>query len=204
MWNVVASYRWLCSWKQMIWVTTMIADDSVYLVLWYKDGNPQPVYSYDARYLTNWLQNNKYIINMKIFFQRIHKQALVREPPVRFPRHLQDEHWTCSARPHQCGEVRLWGIRLQGGLQVSKGCSLLCSTFNVFFPFDRNGPSCLPEPSTASLYPGDLSSHICKETVHIVPFLALSHLLRNIVPLCSKLSQLFKNCGSCGQGFSNC
>ncbi len=28
----------------------MIADDSVYLVLWYKDGNPQPVYSYDARY----------------------------------------------------------------------------------------------------------------------------------------------------------
>jgi hypothetical protein len=29
----------------------MIADDSVYLVLWYKDGNPQPVYSYDARYL---------------------------------------------------------------------------------------------------------------------------------------------------------
>jgi hypothetical protein len=33
----------------MIRVTTMIADDSVYLVLWYKDGNPQPVYSYDAR-----------------------------------------------------------------------------------------------------------------------------------------------------------
>ncbi len=31
----------------------MIADDSVYLVLWYKDGNPQPVYSYDARYLKN-------------------------------------------------------------------------------------------------------------------------------------------------------
>jgi hypothetical protein len=28
----------------------MITDDSVYLVLWYKDGNPQPVYSYDARY----------------------------------------------------------------------------------------------------------------------------------------------------------
>jgi hypothetical protein len=29
----------------------VISDDSVYLVLWYKDGNPQPVYSYDARYL---------------------------------------------------------------------------------------------------------------------------------------------------------
>jgi hypothetical protein len=78
---------------------------------------------------------------MEKIFQRVHKQALVRKPPVRFPRHLQDEHRTRPARPHQCGEVRLWGIRLQGGLQVSKGCSLLCSTFNVFFPFVRNCPS---------------------------------------------------------------
>ena len=36
-----------------------ISDDGARLVLWYKDSNPQPVYSFDARYMNpkHWSQD---------------------------------------------------------------------------------------------------------------------------------------------------
>ncbi len=47
-----------CSWQR---VYSIIAEDSVYLVLWYKDGNPQPVYSYDARFNVYFTEEYVYL-----------------------------------------------------------------------------------------------------------------------------------------------
>ncbi|XP_023346166.1 uncharacterized protein LOC111715131, partial [Eurytemora carolleeae] len=43
-------------------ITPPHIEDSVYLVLWYKDDNPQPVYSYDARGSTSkhWSENHQF------------------------------------------------------------------------------------------------------------------------------------------------
>ncbi len=61
---------------------------------------------------------NKLNIIPSRLVQRFHQQALVWEPPVRFPGHLPDQHWAGPAGAHQRGAVRLRVLHLQGRLQV--------------------------------------------------------------------------------------